>query len=303
MTEDHEFPSAILTRGEGFTGQRMSRLPPMVANQALKQELLGGLLPVEIGYFPHAHHHARERKPGIGEAILIYCTQGEGWCEINGRRSPVKPGDLVVIPPQLAHAYGAHEQKPWSIYWFHVQGRQLAAFLAELGSSTERPILPVGETPQIPALFEELLALLEPGYAPENLLGASHTLAHLMVVLIRQQRKAGYDQPGTRQRIAEAMDYMRQHLDQPLSLDHLTAMTHLSRSRLAELFKQQAGYSPIDYFIRQRMQRACQLLDLTKMSIKAIASALGYEDPLYFSRVFRKVNQMSPGKYRQTSQR
>jgi len=292
--------SPALTRADGFAGQRTSRLPPKVATDALKQELLGGLLPVEIGYFPHAHHHARERKPGISEAIFIYCTQGEGWCEIHGRRFSARPGDLMVIPPQVAHAYGAHAQKPWSIYWFHVQGRHLAAFLRELEVGAAQPVVPVGESPQISALFEEVLGLVEQGYTAENLLGASHALAHLLVVLIREHRKASYDQPGTRQRITMAMDYMRQHLDQPLSLEQLAAMTHLSRSRLAELFKQQAGYAPIDYFIRLRMQRACQLLDLTQMSIKAIAAAVGYEDPLYFSRVFRKVNQRSPGQYRKT---
>ena len=65
-----------------------------------------------------------------------------------------------------------------------------------------------------------------------------------------------------------------------------------------ELFKQQTGYAPIDYFIRLRMHRACQFLDNTGMSVKAIATTLGYEDPLYFSRLFRTVNEASPIAYR-----
>lgn len=51
--------------------------------------------------------------------------------------------------------------------------------------------------------------------------------------------------------------------------------------------------------MRLRMHRASQLLDTTPLSVKAVATALGYEDPLYFSRVFRSVNKVSPKAYRQ----
>ena len=78
----------------------------------------------------------------------------------------------------------------------------------------------------------------------------------------------------------------------------MAALASLSRSRYVDLFKQQTGYAPIDYFIRLRMHRACQLLDTTALSIKAVATELGYEDPLYFTRVFRAVVEMAPTAYR-----
>ena len=93
--------------------------------------------------------------------------------------------------------------------------------------------------------------------------------------------------------------YDKQRLHEPLTLDALAASAHLSRSHFVELFKQQLGYAPIDYFIRLSMQRACQLLDNTGMSVKAIAATVGYDDQLYFSRVFRRVNHLTPGGYRQ----
>jgi AraC-like DNA-binding protein len=92
---------------------------------------------------------------------------------------------------------------------------------------------------------------------------------------------------------------MKQHLNQTLKLDALSAVASLARSQYTALFKQQTGYAPIDYFIRLKMHRACQLLDTTQSSVKVIAASLGYEDPLYFSRVFRTVNETSPQAYRQ----
>jgi AraC family transcriptional regulator, arabinose operon regulatory protein len=90
---------------------------------------------------------------------------------------------------------------------------------------------------------------------------------------------------------------MKQHLNQSLQLDTLAALANLSWSRYVDLFKQQTGYAPIDYFIGLRMHRACQLLDTAALSIKDVATELGYEDPLYFGRVFQAVVEMVPTAY------
>jgi AraC family transcriptional regulator, arabinose operon regulatory protein len=91
---------------------------------------------------------------------------------------------------------------------------------------------------------------------------------------------------------------MKQHLNQSLQLDTLVGLANLSRSRYVDLFKQQTGYAPIDYFIRLRMHRACQLLDTNDLSIKSVAAELGYDDPLYFTRLFRLMIEMTPTEYR-----
>jgi transcriptional regulator GlxA family with amidase domain len=119
-----------------------------------------------------------------------------------------------------------------------------------------------------------------------------------MAAMIREHRSSNHEQPSVQQKIAQTITYMKQHLNQTLQLDALATIANLSRSRYVELFKHQSGYAPIDYFIRLRMHRACQLLDTTDLSVKAIAMQLGYEDPLYFSRQFRKVNEKSPIEYR-----
>jgi AraC-like DNA-binding protein len=54
----------------------------------------------------------------------------------------------------------------------------------------------------------------------------------------------------------------------------------------------------MDYFIRLRMHKACQLLDTTSLNVKEIANSVGYEDPLYFSRVFKAVVELTPTQYR-----
>jgi AraC-like DNA-binding protein len=224
--------------------------------------------------------------------------RGAGWCEIGGRFHEVKSGELLVVPPGAGHAYGADDNRPWSIHWFHAKGDLLGAFLDELGVTAERPVIRIGDNPRLLALFEEVLDVLEHGYTTMQLFYASQTLAHLLAALIREHRHAHQEHPSPRQKVAQTIAYMKQHLNRSLQLDTLAALANVSRSRYVDLFKQQTGYTPIDYFIRLRMHRACQLLDTTSMSVKTVAAELGYEDPLYFSRLFRTVNDLSPQAYR-----
>jgi AraC-like DNA-binding protein len=284
--------------GQGFSGQRIVVIPRSVVRQARRYPLLAGLLPTDVGYFPRARRHLRERRNGVDQAIFIYCTKGEGWCEIAGKRHRIGTGDLLAIPPGVPHAYGADQKQPWTILWFHAVGPLAIGFLQELGASGERPVVTAGEGTALSALFEEVLSAVELGYSQVQLLHAAHALAHLLAVLVGACRAFDRDSAGSRPHVGQTISYMEQRLGQHLDLKALADAAHLARSQYAACFKRQTGYAPMDYFRRLKMHRACQLLDKTDLSIKAIAASLGYADQLYFSRAFKAVNEMSPLAYR-----
>ena len=104
-------------------------------------------------------------------------------------------------------------------------------------------------------------------------------------------------------RIEETVAYMRQHLDRPLQVATLAAKANFSPSHFFVLFKRRIGSAPIDYFTRMRMQRAGRLLCETNLSVKEVAATLGYDDPFYFSRVFKSVNRLAPSNYRAAERR
>jgi AraC-like DNA-binding protein len=99
-------------------------------------------------------------------------------------------------------------------------------------------------------------------------------------------------------KIEQSIAYMQEHVDRPLQVATLAALVNVSPSHYFALFKRWTGSAPIDYFVGLRMQQARHLLDTTELSIKETATALGYEDPFYFSRVFKSVNRLAPSEYR-----
>jgi AraC-like DNA-binding protein len=104
--------------------------------------------------------------------------------------------------------------------------------------------------------------------------------------------------PDNDQRIDHSIAYMANHLNEPLSVAKLASVANISSSHFFVLFNRRTGLAPIDFFIHLRMRQARRLLEDTAMSVKDIAATLGYEDPFYFSRLFKAVNKMAPTDYR-----
>lgn len=98
--------------------------------------------------------------------------------------------------------------------------------------------------------------------------------------------------------VEPTLTYLRQHISDNVTLAEMAEHAGLSVSHFSFLFKQQTGYSPMDYFIHARMLHACSLLALTDKTVHEIACELGYQDPYYFSRIFKKVMGVAPREYR-----
>jgi AraC-like DNA-binding protein len=274
-------------------------LTPDVRTAALSRPLTRHILPTHVGFFPDARGHRICRETGIGSAIFKYCIRGTGWCELQGNRFEVGPGDLLVVPQGQPHAYGAHPDRPWTIHWCHTMGDDVPHLLEELGVSAERPVVHLGQSPTLVGLFEDLRQALGESCSTPTILYASQLLSHMLGLMIRLRRGAVSEPPDARRRVLASVAYMRDHPERCLGLETLASMAGLSPSHYSALFRTLTGLPPKHYFTRLRMARARELLATTGDSVKAISYRLGFEDPLYFSRVFRRLNRMSPSRFRQ----
>ena len=265
---------------------------------ALQYPLLKQLLPTDAGYYPKAKGHVCVRERGCPEAIFIYCAEGNGWCEIAGRRHEVTRNQLLVVPASTPHVYGAEKKTPWTIHWFHAVGSNVPIYLERLGVTAEKPVVPLGGDVQLFSLFEDVLEGLEHGFTITHLIYAAHSLTHLMGLILRHKDEFGYGETTVRERVGKSIEFMKGHLREPLKIATLAALVNLSRSHYTTLFKRVTGYAPLSYLNHLRMQRAVQLLNTTDLSIKRISDQLGFSDQFYFSRAFRKMHNHSPSEHR-----
>jgi AraC-like DNA-binding protein len=284
---------------EGFPGQRAVVLPRPVIASWLNAAPLLELSPSDVGHYPHARWHHRERPEGSPELIFLWCFQGEGWLTLAGETFPVRPGQAAVIPPGVPHVYGADRASPWTIYWVHAVGPKVGEVQRLLGARLRQPILALGQDPGLVALFEQMLGLLERGYSAHNLLGASLCLAQVVSRIALGSNRPDGAAETTEQRIENVVSLMLSSLDRNLRIEELASHCKLSPSHFAALFKKRTGFSAIDFFLRLKMQRACRMLETSNAPIKEISIRLGIDDPLYFSRSFHRIYACSPSEYRQ----
>ena len=136
------------------------------------------LLLTSIGYFPKAENHYFARPRGSIQMIVIYCVRGHGWATLGAKKYSVGPGDVLVIPPDQPHAYGADASglEPWTIYWLHVTGRNVAAMQRLLTQDGALPVFHCGEDPETVGLLRQTSESLKQSYGADHLLLASFTI-------------------------------------------------------------------------------------------------------------------------------
>ncbi|MCX6938977.1 MAG: helix-turn-helix domain-containing protein [Verrucomicrobia bacterium] len=289
-------PLSIQRAREGFPGQHLVVLPGPVIQQAGRNALLADLFPTAAGFFPKAPGHLVERERGLVECIMIRVVSGAGWVRTRERHE-LGAGQWVLIPAGVPHAYGADETTPWSIQWVHFQGRASAAFAALLGAGTEVAVLAVPRSGAQNLDLARLYEGLEQGYTQPNLLAAA---AQLRQVLTELECSRRLGQPtSASEAVAASLAWMSEHLAARADLGALAGAAGLSVPHYSDLFRRATGYPPVEHFLRLKIQRACQLLDTTDMRVHEVAAAVGWTDPFYFSRFFRKITGQSPRAYRQ----
>ncbi len=294
----------MLRIGEGFEGERSLVLPAIVRHAAQDDAVLRQLHITDMGHYPHAMHHYRERTTPIGQHILIHCTCGSGWYRVGGTQHEVHADQYFIIPAGHPHTYASNNDDPWTIYWIHFAG-DLAAELAGdcQGPRDVRP----GPTSRIAdriMLFEEIFLTLSDGYSTDNLRYAAALLhAYLatfrFLPLFRKYHKQG-DRVAEGDVIQAAIKYMGENIEKRLSLPSLARYIGYSVSQFSLIFKNNTGHSPLNYFNLMKVQEACRLLETTDMKIVQISGKVGIDDNYYFSRLFSKVVGISPRQYRQS---
>lgn len=282
---------------DGFTGELQINVPrEIVINQLRKKQFLGNLFITHIGFFPKARFHYRERPYGCADNILVYCIDGKGHYRSGTTEYTLLPEHFFILPPGQSHMYQADIRTPWSIYWLHFSGNMLKAFNNLVNVEDFTAPTKIKKDKRIIEHWSDTYSALSAGYTDRHLLHATLCLYKLLSFFVCP---VDLHTPVVKKDpVSESIAYMKANIDLSLSVQELARQQQLSGSHYMMLFKSKTGSSPIDYFIRLKMQYACQLLKQSSFKIGDIAAKIGYEDVFYFSRLFKKITGNSPSEYR-----
>lgn len=283
---------------EGFKGQGSVVLPREVLERLQSNPLTCSLYVTDIGFYPRAHRHYRQRSTGGAQHILIYCTEGRGWLEHGGDKYDIHKNQYVIIPKGMAHSYGAALHEPWSIYWLHFAGDKADEFVDDDLSPRGIDLSVNARYKDRIMLFEEIYQNLSRGFIDENLEYASVCLWHMLGSFRYLAQFRAVNELRYIDMVDRCVQHMQEHIDVRLTVEEMAVVAGVSPSHFSQLFRRKTGKSPLDFFIGLKVQRASELLEYTDMKVKEIATLLGIEDQYYFSRLFTKAMGVSPRVYR-----
>jgi AraC-like DNA-binding protein/mannose-6-phosphate isomerase-like protein (cupin superfamily) len=284
---------------DGFDGQRAIVVPAKVlARYCESHPVVNQLYVTDIGYYPNAKYHHRQRISGVNQHIFIYCVKGNGWARVGDKKYSVSTGEFILVPANMPHEYGAEEDTPWTIYWIHFKGAGSPGFIHMMLDRMKAHVAAISFQQNRIHLFEEIYTSLERGYSIDNICYASLSLQYFLGSCCFDN---SYNYQATHEKqntVSVCINYLQQNIDRTLSLQEIAGAVNLSASHFSALFKKNTGFSIFEYFNHLKVQKACQYLQFTDQRVNTIADQLGFEDPYYFSRMFTKIIGVSPNKYR-----
>lgn len=284
----------------GFPGERFMVLAQPFLDLMKDNPLTGDLYIHSLGYISKGKYHYVHRPNGCSQYVMIYCTSGRGTVTIADKRYKIKDYDFVLLPANVPHSYSADDSDPWSIYW--------VMFMGEKGEIFEKSVpLPISVPPsthsrieQRMELFESCFSLLSGEITLEKMNYAIIIFAHFIssFVYVDLLNNTLSQPEYAPQSISRVTHYMSENVERNITLSELASYAGYSESYFYRKFIAETGFAPIDYFIHLKINSASILLIKTDMSITQISAKLGFNNPDYFSRLFKKIVGITASEFR-----
>ena len=228
---------------------------------------------------------------------ILYVANGKTHFWFDGKEEIVSAGHMVLYKPEEIQKYVYYLEDNPEVFWIHFTGSDVKNILAYHGISLDEHVFYCGVLPDYKALFRKIIQELQLcRYGYEDYIASLFN--DILLLVDRQQHEQKKATGNVQEQIERAAAYFNENYNTKISIDDYAESLHISTNWFIHNFKQYAGMSPAQYILSLRMVNAQSLLERTTYNIKEISEIVGYENPLYFSRVFKKEIGKSPAQYR-----
>lgn len=231
---------------------------------------------------------------------LIYIAAGKAHFHFdnNDEETIVHAGHMVLYRPKEPQKYEYYAKDQTEVYWVHFTGNNVKNFLRRYGIADDTRIIYTGISIEYKNLFMSMieeLNLQRIDYEEMLINYFTILLISLHRIALQKPRKKNLQNMND---MEQAAQYFRMHYNKPISIEDYAVSHNMSISWFIQNFRQYANTTPAQYVQSLRLTNAKILLETTNYNITEIANLVGYENPLYFSRFFRKQCGMSPSQFR-----
>lgn len=261
--------------------------------------------PLIVGSCGTYHLYTRPKLPthrprGRLDFQILYIASGKAhfYFDKSEKDTVVTAGQMVIYRPKEPQRYVYYGAEQTEVYWVHFTGGNVKNILRFYGITDDMRVISTGASFEYTRLFRQMIQELQrcQTHYPDLL-----TLL-LLQLLIQIHRQIGRDHRKRDVYLEAEMELAIQHFNDnyntDISIEEYAASRGMSVSWFIRNFKQYAHTTPMQYLVERRMTNAQMLLETTNYNIAEIGNLVGYDNPLYFSRIFRRQKGMSPTEYR-----
>lgn len=231
------------------------------------------------------------RPSGRQDYQLLYIYKGCGIFQINGKQTRLEAGNLVLYEPGDPQIYTYHADEAPEIYWIHFLGTHTKELLGDFHSG----IYYIGVSRTMKKIFDEIILELQLRRPQFQTL----CVANLLKLLVHSKRLAAdtHKAAVTNPQLDKFLAHLNRHYMESWSIQQMANYCNMSIDYFSHQFKLLVGVSPIRFLNDLRISHAKEILLTESLSISEVAKLVGYSNPLYFSRAFKKSTGTSPSTY------
>lgn len=259
--------------------------------------------PLVVGSCGTYHLYTKEKLPtyrprGRIDYQLLYIASGKAYFYLDGEEKIITAGHMVIYRPKEMQKYIYYGVDQTEVYWIHFTGSNVKNILRSYGIADDTKVIYCGTSLEYARIFKQIIQELQ--QCQEHYEEFLSMLLHEIFISLHRQilKKCTIRNEYLENEMELATQYFNDNYNTSISIDEYAASRGMSISWFIRSFKQYANVTPMQYILSLRITNAQMLLETTNYNVKEISYIIGYDNPLYFSRLFSKQKGVSPSEYR-----
>ncbi|MGN0535140.1 MAG: AraC family transcriptional regulator [Eubacterium sp.] len=249
--------------------------------------------PISAGHFFCVDGYHLVRK-NYNSLLITHILDGTFTYIKDGKHITARKGDTVILDCYKPHEYYTNDS--FESIWIHLAGANSFELFEEIESSNGN-LVKCKDIQHIRKLLFRIFDGMK-GDNPTTELSVSLDIYKIFTELLNPQSAKSKGENSYEDSIQSVKEHIAENLNENLTVSRLAEIVNMSSSHFSRVFKQQTGFSPYDYILISRLNRAKYLLQVTDMTVSSIAYEIGFNSESNFIYFFTENEGISPGKFR-----